>query len=206
LAERPELDSDGEAALELGDEITRSGHVEGAGGDEEDVVGPHRAVAGVDHGALEQGQKIALDALAADIRTMVGRRSADLVDLVHEDDAVVLDIVDGVVVDAIHVDEAIGLLLGQGDAGVGHGHPLAALARRRHLREEVGQRVPHLLQPGAGEAFERRLVRLLDLDVDVGVLELLGPQPRDQPATQPLSLPPASVLARCRPRPRCGSR
>ena len=44
--------------------------MEGPGGDEQDVVGLHRSVLGVDRRPLDEGQQVALDALAAD----VGRR------------------------------------------------------------------------------------------------------------------------------------
>ena len=67
LVQRPQLDPDGEPALELGDEVAGPGYGEGAGGDEEDVVGVDRAVAGVDRRALEDGQEVALDALPADV-------------------------------------------------------------------------------------------------------------------------------------------
>jgi hypothetical protein len=40
LAERVELDADREAALQLRNQIRRLRHVERAGGDEQDVIGP----------------------------------------------------------------------------------------------------------------------------------------------------------------------
>ena len=51
----------------------------------------HRAVLGGDGRALDQRQQVALHALAADVGADALRRARDLVDLVEEDDAVVLD-------------------------------------------------------------------------------------------------------------------
>ena len=68
LGERLELDADREAALQLGDQVARLGDVERAGGDEEDVVGPHLAVAGLHGRALDDRQQVALHALARDVR------------------------------------------------------------------------------------------------------------------------------------------
>ena len=49
--ERLELDADREAPLELRNQVRRLRHVERAGGDEEDVIGPHHAVLGRHGGA-----------------------------------------------------------------------------------------------------------------------------------------------------------
>src|SRR5579859_1597459 len=82
-----ELDADGEAALQLGDHVAGLGDMERAGGDEQDVVGADEAVAGIDGGAFDDGQDVALYALAADIGAVAGFAPGDLVDLVEEDDA-----------------------------------------------------------------------------------------------------------------------
>ena len=95
LPERLELHADREAALELRNQIRRLGYVERAGGDEQDVVGAHHAVLGVDRGALDDGQDVALDAFAADIGPVAALAPGDLVDLVDEDDAGLLDALDG---------------------------------------------------------------------------------------------------------------
>ena len=63
----PELDADRQAALQLGQQVRRLGDVEGARGDEQDVVGLHRPVLGGDRGALDQRQQVALHALAAHV-------------------------------------------------------------------------------------------------------------------------------------------
>src|SRR3546814_5280886 len=48
LAQRAQLHADREAALHFRDQVGRLGQVERAGGDEQDVVGLHRAVLGAD--------------------------------------------------------------------------------------------------------------------------------------------------------------
>ena len=85
-----QLDADRQPALQLGQQVRRLGDMEGARGDEQDVVGLHRPVLGRDRRALDQRQQVALHALAADIAAVAALAGADLVDLVEEDDAVVL--------------------------------------------------------------------------------------------------------------------
>ena len=64
---------------------------EGAGGDEQDVVGLDRPVFGRDRCAFDQGQKVPLHALTGDVAAAALARERDLVDLVEEDDAMVFD-------------------------------------------------------------------------------------------------------------------
>src|SRR5712692_1393420 len=89
--QRVELHANGEPALQLRDEIGGLGDVEGAGGDEQDVVGADDPVLGVDRGALDDRQKVALHALAGDLGTVATFAPGDLVQLVQEDDARVFD-------------------------------------------------------------------------------------------------------------------
>ena len=62
--QRGELDADGEPALEFGHEVGDAGLVEGAGGNKKDVVGVDDAVPRGDGGSLDDGEQVALDALA----------------------------------------------------------------------------------------------------------------------------------------------
>ena len=58
------------------------------GRDEQDVIGLHGAVLGVDRGSLDDRQQVALHPLARDVRA-AGRAlvAGDLVELVDEDDS-----------------------------------------------------------------------------------------------------------------------
>ena len=94
LAERLELDANRETALQFRDEVRRLRDVKRAGRDEEDVIGPHHAVLRVDGRAFDDRQDVALHALAADVRAVPAFASGDLVDLVDEDDAGLLDALD----------------------------------------------------------------------------------------------------------------
>ena len=93
--ERLQLDADGKAALQFGDQVAGLGDVERARRDEEDVVGGDHAVLGVDGGAFDDGQDVALHAFAADVGAVAAFATGDLVDLVEEDDAGVFDALDG---------------------------------------------------------------------------------------------------------------
>ena len=92
--ERLELDANRKAALQLGNQIARLRHVKRAGGDEQDVVGAHHAVLGVDGGAFDDRQDVALDAFAAHVGSLAALAARDLVDLVEEDDACLLHAID----------------------------------------------------------------------------------------------------------------
>ncbi len=108
--ERAELDTDGKPALKLGQEVGGLGDVERAGRDEENMVGLHRPVFGADGRAFDQRQEVALHAFAADIGADALRARADLVDLVEEDDAVILDVPDRLLHDHVVVDQLVGFL------------------------------------------------------------------------------------------------
>ena len=86
-----QLDADRKAALRLGDQIARLAQVKGTAGDEQDVIGLDRAVLGVDRGALDQRQQVALPPWR-DTSAPWCLAGGDLVDLVEEDDAVLLDV------------------------------------------------------------------------------------------------------------------
>src|SRR5262245_53697284 len=131
LGEGLELHPDGEAALELGDEIRGLGDVEGSRGDEEDVVGADGPVLGVDGRALDDRQEVALHALAGHVGTVDRLPARDLVDLVDEDDARLLDAPDRLLGGGFHVDESCRLLLGEGLERLRdlHARPLAPLGQ-----------------------------------------------------------------------------
>jgi hypothetical protein len=109
--------------LEFGQEVRGFGKVEGAAGDEEDVVGFDRAVLGGDGGAFDEGEEVALDAFAGDVAAAGGGFAAagDLVDFVEEDDAVGFGVGDGVLGEAVGVQEFVGFFAVQGFAGGGDG-------------------------------------------------------------------------------------
>ena len=107
--------------------------MEGARSDEQDEVGPYRAVLGVDLGALDQRQQVALHALAADVGADPLGACADLVDLVDEDDAVLLDGADRLGHHLLLVEQLVALLGHQHLVALGDAHPLGlgAVAERR---------------------------------------------------------------------------
>ena len=157
--ERLQLDADGEAALQLGDQVAGFGDMEGAGGDEENVVGAHHAVAGVDCGAFDDGQNVALHAFARDIGAVAAFAAGDLVDLVEEDDAAGLDALGGDAVHLVHVDEAAFFFLHEVVEGIGDPH----FALFGAAAEDVGQHVLevhlHVFEVLVGDDAELRACR-----------------------------------------------
>src|SRR3546814_4418703 len=89
--QRIELDADRQATLQLGQHVRGLGHVESTRGNEQHVVRAHRPMLGGHRGALDEWQQVALNALARDVGAAALGARGDLVDLVQEDDAVLLD-------------------------------------------------------------------------------------------------------------------
>ena len=125
--QRFQLDADGEAALQLRNQVAGLGDVERAGGDEQNVIRAHEAVARVDGGAFDDGQDVALHAFAADVGAVAAFAAGDLVDLVEEDDAAALHALDGDARHLVHVDQLLLFFLNQVIERLAHAH--FALAR-----------------------------------------------------------------------------
>ncbi len=175
-----QLDPDGEASLELGDEIRRLGDVEGPRRDEEDMVGPHHAVLGRHRRAFHDRQEVALHPFARDVGSMSALAPRDFVQLVEEDDAGVLGPANGLAHRLVHVDQLLRLLLGEETPGL----PDFEAAPAGFPRHEVGQHVldvdADLLHSLPGEDLEHGPGLGLDIDLDLPLVELartkLGPE------------------------------
>ena len=130
--------ADGETALQFGNQIAGFRNVERSGGDEQNVVGAHHAVARVDRGAFDDGQDVALHAFAGDVGAVAAFASGDFVDFVEEDDAGIFHAIDGQAGDLVHIDQALLFFLNQIFEGLVDLHlPLFGA-----LAEEVGQACP----------------------------------------------------------------
>ena len=81
--------------------------MERAGSDEEDVIRSHHAVLGVDGGALDDRQDVALNAFATDVGSVAAFAARNLVDFVEEDDAGLLHALDGESAHLLHVDQLL---------------------------------------------------------------------------------------------------
>ena len=145
-----ELDPDGEAPLQLGDEVGGAGDVERTGRDEEDVVGAHHAVAGVHGAALHQRQEVALHPLAGDVRPLVLAAAGHLVDLVEEHDRVLLGLAERPRLELLVVDELRGLLLREEPHRLLHRHRTGPGAARPQVLEQPLELAGHLLHAGGG--------------------------------------------------------
>ena len=76
------------------------------------------AVLGRDRGAFDQRQQIALHAFARHVGADAAVARADLVDLVEEDDAVVLDDFDRLLRQLVLVEQLVGFLVDQKLVGI----------------------------------------------------------------------------------------
>src|ERR1035438_6837531 len=95
------------------------------------MVCAHETIARVDRGALDDGQDVALHALAADVRTMPAFAPGDLIDLVQKNDAARFHPLQRGARHLVHVDEFRLLFLHQIVQRLGHPH----LALPRFLAE-----------------------------------------------------------------------
>ena len=108
-----QFDTDGEAPLQFGNQVGRLGQVEGAGGDEQDVIGADHAVLGRHGRPFDQRQQVALHALARHIGALCIGAAGHLVDLVEEDDAILLDGLDRLQLHLLVIDQAGSFFIGQ---------------------------------------------------------------------------------------------
>ena len=147
--------------------------MEGAGGDEEDVVGLYRAVLGGHHCALDQRQQVTLHALAGHIPASAAIAGADLVDLVEEDDAGILHEADGLAHDLLFVQQLVGFLGDEDVVRFLHRHAARLGLATKGLAQHVRQ--VHHANAGTGHAgqLEAGHLRLgADLDLDFLVIKV----------------------------------
>src|ERR1700719_3947501 len=152
--------------------------MERARGDEQDVVGLHRAMLGGDGGAFDQRQEIALHALARYVGAEAAFARADLVDLVEEHDAVVLDHLDRFLGELIGIEQLVGFLVDQNVVGFVHGDAPRLGAAAAELAENVADRDRAHLRAGHAGNVEQRHAAAggLHLDFDLLVVELARAQ------------------------------
>ena len=163
--QRAQLHPDREAPLQLRNQVAGLGQVKGARGDEQDVVGLDHAVLGVHRGAFHQRQQVALHTLARHLGAAVFAARGHLVDLVDEDDAVLLGVVQRRGLDVVLVHQLGGLFVHQQLARLGD-LDLARLAlARAHLREQALELLGHLFHALRAHDLELRLgLGQVDLD------------------------------------------
>src|SRR5439155_21851149 len=92
------------------------------GRDEENIVGADDSVARGHGAAFDDGQEIALHALAADIRAVLAVGAGDFVQLIEKNDAGLLYALDGGAMDLLAIDQFFGLLGKENFSRFFHGH------------------------------------------------------------------------------------
>ena len=123
--------------------------------------------------SLDDRKQVALHAFARDVGTRRALAApGDLVDLVDEDDAGVLDALAGFGGHRFHVDEPGGLLLCEQLERLGNlDFPLTGLLRH-HVGEEIFQVGFDLLHPLRAHDLHHRPAGDRELDLDVALVEL----------------------------------
>ena len=177
--ERVELDADREAPLQLRNQVGDLRDVERARGDEQHVVGPHRAVLGVHGRALDDRQQIALHALARHVRTVHRALARDLVDLVDEHDPRLLAAPDRLALDLFRVEQLLRLFVLEHAPRLADRElaPVALAADAGQVAEHVAQLELHVLEPLAAEHRDERARALGHLDLHELLVELARAQP-----------------------------
>ncbi len=169
--QRCELDADRKTPLQLRDQIRRLGQMKCAAGDEQDVVGLDHPVLGRDRRALDQRQQIALHALARHVGALHFLAAGDLVDLVEEDDAVLLDVVERLGLELVVVDQLAGFLVDQRLQRLADIHFLQLALAARHLLEHALDLAGQVFHARGRENLHLRRHRR-ELDLDLLVVEL----------------------------------
>src|SRR5262249_13179543 len=160
-----QFDADRQPPLEFRNQVGRLCDVEGAGRDEENVIGANHAVARIHRSAFDNGQNVALHALARDIRPVAGLTPCDFVDLVDEDDAHLLRSIDSHASDLIHVEKLVFFFLNQILESIGHAHFAFFLLLAKHARKHVLDIDVHLLNALIGNDLKGRHGPFTDLDI-----------------------------------------
>src|SRR5438132_13482669 len=129
-----------------------------------------------------QRKAVALHPFSADIEPAAEplAASADLVDLVDKDDAVLLDRGDRFAHHQLLIQELVALFGYQDAMALGDGHLLRLRARAKGLAEDVAEvEHPHLRARHAGDLERRQAGRstLLHRDLDLAIVELALTQP-----------------------------
>ncbi len=150
--------------------------MEGAGRDEQDVIGLHRSVLGRHRRALDERQQVALHAFAADAGPDAALPRGDLVDLVDEDDAVVLRRRQRALHDLVLVEQLVGLVVDEMAVGFLDGR-LAHLGAPAHRLRQHLVDVEHT-DVGAGHARQLEAAGrgVGDLHLDLLVVHLARAQ------------------------------
>ncbi len=169
--ERIELHADREAPLQLGNQVAGLGQVEGAGGNEQDVVGLDHAVLGVHRGAFHQRQQIALHALARHIGAAALLARGHLVDLVDEDDAVLLGAEQGALLDLFLIDQLGRFFLDKLAPRFSNAELARLALALTDLAEHAAQLLGHVLHACGAHDFEL-WAGLGQVDLDLLVVEL----------------------------------
>ena len=150
--------------------------MEGPRGDEQDVVGAYGPVLRGHGAALHQWQQVALDPLAGDIGAAHPLAAAGhLVDLIEEDDAVLLDVLDRPQLELLLVDPLGRLLVAQHLAGIADAQLAPLGAALAEVLEEPLELAGHLLHARRGHDLHPQGGGG-DLYLDLAVVQIPGAQ------------------------------
>ncbi len=174
--QRLQLHADREPALQLGNQVGRLGDMERAGRDEQDVIGLHHAVLGVDRGALDQRQQVSLHAFAGHIGTLGAGAPRDLVDLVEKHDALLFGGFERLRLQLFFVEHLRRFLVGQQAKGFTNLELACLPAIAAEILEHALQLARHLLHARRRHDLDANGHRL-DVDLDFLVVELTFTQP-----------------------------
>jgi hypothetical protein len=104
---------DRQATLQFRNQVRGFRQVESTAGNKQDMIGPDHPVLGRYRGTFDERQQVALHPLTRNVHTVRVAARGDLVDFIEKDDAVLLDITDGIVFDILIIDQLRGFLLDQ---------------------------------------------------------------------------------------------
>src|SRR6266852_5432244 len=166
-----QLDTNGEAPLQLRNQVRRFGKMERSARDKEYMVGFHHSVLGGDGSALHEREQVPLHALARNVGADRLPAVRDFVDLVEKHDAVLLDVGKRLGTQVLVVHQASRLLVGEHPHRFADLHPAQFSPAAAEILKHPLDLLCQLLHPGRGEYLHVRLLRR-HFDFDLPVVEL----------------------------------
>ena len=146
--------------------------MEGAGCNEQNVIGFHHPVFRLHIRAFHDREKVALDALTRNVRASAVPLARDLVYLIEKDDAHRLDALERIRGHVLVVDELVELLLEQDAARLRYLYRSLLRPLGKHFLQHVGEISHSLRRALRHHHVEHHRRRLRHLDLDLALFQL----------------------------------
>src|ERR1700683_1956273 len=136
------------------------------------MIGANHTITGIHSGAFNNGENVALHALARNVGTVPALAPGDFVDLIQEYNSCVLNPVNRHASDLVHIDEALLFFLNEIFESLIHLHLALLGATAEDVRQHVLDVDIHLFNTLVGHNFKGGEIALADIDLNLAFVEL----------------------------------